>query len=61
MASMVPADGPGPGPRSASEMFLAFNWLALQGFGGVLAIAQRELVDRRRWLTREAFLELVLD
>ncbi len=29
----------------------------MQGFGGVLAVAQRELVDRRRWLTREEFVD----
>jgi chromate transporter len=29
----------------------------MQGFGGVLPVAQRELVERRRWLTREQFLE----
>ncbi len=34
-----------------------FSALALQGFGGVLPIAQRELVERRQWLTREQFLE----
>ena len=47
------------GPKSTAELFLAFNRLALQGFGGVLAIAQRELVERKAWLSREAFLELV--
>jgi chromate transporter len=31
--------------------------MALQGFGGVLAIVQRELVERKRWLTPQAFLE----
>jgi chromate transporter len=31
--------------------------LALQGFGGVLAVVQREMVDRKRWLTREEFIE----
>ena len=46
-------------PESVTALFLAFNWLALQGFGGVLAVAQRELVERRRWLDREQFLELV--
>ena len=46
-------------PQSLSELFFAFNRLALQGFGGVLAVAQRELVEYRRWLTREEFLELV--
>jgi chromate transporter len=42
-----------------AELFFAFNRLALQGFGGVLAVAQRELVERRRWLERDQFLELV--
>ncbi len=46
-------------PDSASEMFLAFNWLALQGFGGVLPVAQRELVEKRRWLTKEDFLAVL--
>jgi len=36
---------------------MAFTWLALQGFGGVLAVVQRELVDRRQWLTREQFVD----
>jgi chromate transporter len=31
----------------------------MQGFGGVLAVAQRELVERKRWLSREEFLELL--
>jgi chromate transporter len=46
-------------PQSLTALFLAFNRLALQGFGGVLAVAQRELVEHQRWLTREEFLELV--
>ena len=32
-------------PESLSALFLAFTRLAMQGFGGVLAIAQRELVE----------------
>ena len=39
------------------ELFLAFSWLALQGFGGVLAVAQREQVETKRGLTREEFTE----
>jgi chromate transporter len=46
-----------PQPRSLSDLFLSFTWLAVQGFGGVLAVAQRELVDRKRWFTREEFIE----
>lgn len=44
-------------PASPGALFWACTWLALQGFGGVLPVAQRELVERRRWLTREQFLE----
>jgi chromate transporter len=46
-------------PASLRELFFAFTRLALQGFGGVLPIAQRELVERERWLTREQFLEML--
>lgn len=44
-------------PRSLGDLFLSFSWLALQGFGGVLAVAQRELVEKKRWLSREEFIE----
>jgi len=44
-------------PRSLSDLFISFTLLALQGFGGVLAIVQREVVDRKRWLTQEEFIE----
>jgi chromate transporter len=46
-------------PRSPGELFRVFTRLALQGFGGVLPIAQRELVEREAWLTREQFVELL--
>lgn len=46
-------------PASAGEMFRVFTRLALQGFGGVLAVAQRELVERQRWMSREQFLEVL--
>ena len=44
-------------PRSCADLFWSFTWLALQGFGGVLAVVQRELVEKKRWLTREQFVE----
>ena len=44
-------------PTSPSDLFWSFTWLALQGFGGVLAVVQRELVEKKRWLTREQFIE----
>ncbi|MFN8899068.1 MAG: chromate transporter, partial [Pseudomonadota bacterium] len=46
-------------PASCGALFAAFNRLALQGFGGVLPVAQRELVERLGWLTRDQFLELL--
>lgn len=44
-------------PRSKTDMFITFTLLALQGFGGVLAVVQRELVEKKRWLTQAQFLE----
>ncbi|MBC8055557.1 MAG: chromate transporter [Rhizobiales bacterium] len=46
-------------PASLRELFFAFNRLALQGFGGVLPVAQRELVERLRWLTPDQFVEML--
>jgi chromate transporter len=46
-------------PTSLADLFFAFNRLSLQGFGGVLAIAQRDLVEYKRWLTREEFVEML--
>ncbi|MFT3777524.1 MAG: chromate transporter [Ottowia sp.] len=48
---------PAAAPRSCADLFWSFTWLALQGFGGVLAVVQRELVEKKRWLTREQFIE----
>jgi chromate transporter len=55
-------DAPAPAlplarPKSPTDLFIAFTLLALQGFGGVLAIAQRELVERKRWMSNEEFVE----
>jgi chromate transporter len=44
-------------PRSRTDLFVSFTLLALQGFGGVLAIVQRELVEKKRWMTQEEFVE----
>lgn len=46
-----------PQPRSPADLFWSFTWLALQGFGGVLAVVQRELVEKKRWMTDEEFVE----
>ncbi|MES2257568.1 MAG: chromate transporter [Pseudomonadota bacterium] len=46
-----------PRPQSLTDLFVSFTLLALQGFGGVLAVVQREMVERKRWLTQEEFIE----
>jgi chromate transporter len=46
-----------PRPESLTDLFVSFTLLALQGFGGVLAVVQRELVERKRWLTEDEFIE----
>ncbi|GAB3760178.1 chromate transporter [Ramlibacter monticola] len=60
MSSTLDAAGEGlplARPRSRTDLFISFTLLALQGFGGVLAVVQRELVENKRWMTREEFIE----
>ena len=52
-----PTLAPRTQPKSPGDLFVSFTLLALQGFGGVLAVAQRELVERKRWMTNEEFVE----
>lgn len=52
-----PESPPRPQPRNPGDLFWSFTWLALQGFGGVLAVVQRELVEKKRWMTNEEFVE----
>jgi chromate transporter len=44
-------------PRNKADLFFSFTWLALQGFGGVLTVVQRVLVEEKKWLTHEQFVE----
>lgn len=53
----TPPDAGRPRPSSPRDLFVSFTLLALQGFGGVLAIVQRELVEKKKWLTADEFLE----
>jgi len=46
-----------PRPASLTALFWAISGIALQGFGGVLAVVQRELVEKKQWLTTEEFVE----
>ncbi|MFC4169886.1 chromate transporter [Teichococcus aestuarii] len=47
-----------PAP-SCGALFLGFLGLGLIGFGGVLPMARRMLVEERRWLSAESFTELL--
>lgn len=57
----APAAEPAPParaqPESLTDLFVSFTLLALQGFGGVLAVVQREMVEKKKWMTREEFVE----
>jgi chromate transporter len=64
----MPEAPPDPRPESASgpaappgcrDLFLGFLELGLTGFGGVLPLARRMIVERRRWLSAEAFTEML--
>ncbi|MBN9406966.1 MAG: chromate transporter [Burkholderiales bacterium] len=57
MPATAASDAAPGAPRSRADLFWSFSWIALQGFGGVMAVVQRELVERKRWLTREQFVE----
>lgn len=46
-----------PHPKSLGELFNTFSMLAIQGFGGVLAFIERELVEKKKWMTRAEFVE----
>src|SRR3954464_6519417 len=48
---------PRPRPASLTDLFLSFTVLAMQGFGGVLAVVQRELVEKKRWMKLDEFVE----
>jgi chromate transporter len=46
-------------PATPAELFSVFTRMALQGFGGVLPVTQRELVERQRWLSQQQFVEML--
>ncbi len=45
-------------PASLLDLFLSFQSMALQGFGGVLTVVQRVLCEQKRWLNQTEFAEL---
>ena len=46
-------------PRDLTDLFLTFSHLTMLGVGGVLPFAQRILVDQRRWLDDDEFVDML--
>ncbi|WP_208278120.1 chromate transporter [Massilia oculi] len=55
--SAPPAEPDRPRPTSLTDLFVSFTLIALQGFGGVLAVIQQQVVERKRWMSNEDFVE----
>ncbi len=44
---------------SSKQLFIGFMQLGLMGFGGVLPLAHRIIVDEKKWLSSENFIDLL--
>ena len=51
-----PPDAPQVAPR---DLFLAFAALTLHSFGGALFWSRRMLIEKRRWLSEQEFVEIL--
>jgi chromate transporter len=48
-----------PRPPSIGELFAGFLWLGMIGFGGVLPMSRRMIVEKKRWLSAAEFTDLL--
>ncbi|MCA1324746.1 chromate transporter [Herbaspirillum sp. alder98] len=59
----TPADRQAPAaafnPPTSRELFTGFLVLGMTAFGGALPLAHRMVVERRRWLSEEEFVQLL--
>jgi chromate transporter len=46
-------------PPTSGELFTGFLWLGMIGFGGVLPLSRRMLVEKKHWLTGPEFTDLL--
>src|SRR5262245_51685340 len=51
-----PSSATPPKPTHA-ELFLAFFWITVSGFGGTLPWTRRMFVEKKRWMTADQFNE----
>jgi chromate transporter len=49
---------PPPHPTEL-DLFTGFLWASVRGFGGVFVMGRRMLVEERRWLTADEFVEIL--
>lgn len=54
-----PESGVALAPPTSLSLFTGFLLLGLTGFGGVLPMARHMVVEKRRWMSAEAFTELL--
>ncbi|MBB3610715.1 chromate transporter [Rhizobium sp. BK602] len=59
MAISAPPDVVEREAPTSAELFTGFLFLGLIGFGGVLPLARRMVVEERRWLSGEEFTDLL--
>lgn len=58
-ATLAPTEVAVAEPPSIGELFTGFAGLGLIGFGGVLPMARRMIVEKRRWLGSAEFTDLL--
>lgn len=59
IVSAIEPTPPAQTKPSTRELFTGFLLLGLTGFGGVLPLARRMMVDERRWLSADEFTDLL--
>jgi chromate transporter len=62
--TVIATSRPSPGraavsPPSKRELFVAFLLVGVSGFGGVLPFVHRMLVEERRWLSEDEFIDVL--
>ncbi|MDE8344603.1 MAG: chromate transporter [Acidocella sp.] len=58
MTNAPPAPSPEPPRLSHAQLFTGFLSAGVIGFGGVLPVARRMIVDEKRWMSQVAFNDL---
>ncbi len=57
--SHTPSQNPAPPDPTELELFTGFLGASLRGFGGVFVMGRRMLVEEKRWLTPDEFVEIL--